>query len=113
LSPRTTPTLPPSVDFDTALSFDALTRRALRLAEEERPLYAALLRLLEDCEEAHEGPLERQQRRGASYRSLAAVAHLVEMGKDDRVRWYKLAERVPLSQRHCGHLLAKLKRAES
>jgi hypothetical protein len=33
------------------------------------------------------------------------------MTKDERVQWYSIAEAVPLSQRHAGHILSKLQKA--
>jgi hypothetical protein len=33
------------------------------------------------------------------------------MTKPERVQWYSIAEAVPLSQRHAGHILSKLQRA--
>ena len=101
-----------SVPFDASTPFDVLTRRALKLADDfVEPLYADLLRLLEDCEEAHTGALKRQQERGATYRQLAAAGHAAGMSTGQRVRWYHIAEDIPLSRRHVGHILSRLKRS--
>jgi hypothetical protein len=69
-----------------------------------------VLKLLEDCHEVPEvaGPLYRQQHAGATYKSLAAIGHRVEMDKAARTQWYWIAESMPLSQRHAGHILAAL-----
>ncbi len=40
----------------------------------------------------------------------ADVAHQAGMTKTERVQWYRVAERIPLSDRHAGHLLGRLKR---
>lgn len=32
------------------------------------------------------------------------------MTKAERVKWYRIAESIPLSQRHAGHILGILKR---
>jgi hypothetical protein len=72
--------------------------------------YATPLRLLETVGTAYFGPLEHQQRRGASYRQLCAVAHAVGMTKAQRVRWYRIAESIPLSRRCAGHILSQLKK---
>lgn len=94
------------VPFNPDLSFEELTGRALRMAGEVEAPYAALLRLLEDCESS---PLHAtEQQRGASYRSLAAAGHRAEMTKLMRTRWYRIAESVPLSQRHVGHIISRL-----
>jgi hypothetical protein len=98
--------------FEKAASFADLTRQAVALAESADPVYAPLLRLLASCYEASEadGPLFRHQRAGATYRSLAAIAYAAGFDKERRVGWYRLAESVPLSQRHAGHILSKLQR---
>jgi hypothetical protein len=89
-------------------SFGRLTRRAVALADEVDPLYGRLLRSLADCREASDGPLSRQQRRGATYRQLAHVGHLTGMTKAERGRWYRLVRRVPLTERHAAHLVERL-----
>jgi len=66
--------------------------------------------LVGSCHPAEDGPLGDQQRRGASYKSLAAIGHRVGMTKAERIQWYRIAEAVPLSQRHAGHILSRLKR---
>jgi hypothetical protein len=33
------------------------------------------------------------------------------MSKPERVQWYRIAEDIPLSQRHAGHILSKLQKA--
>lgn len=93
---------PPSADFET------LTKRAVMLSEDEPLLYRSLLQLLRDCEPLTE--FEDKQRRGVSYRQLAAIGHLASMSKSERIRWYRVAESVPLSDRHAGHMLGRLKR---
>ncbi len=99
-----------SVPFDASIPFDVLTRRALKLADGfVEPLYGNLLRLLEDCEEAHTGALKRQQVRGATYRQLAAAGHAVGMSTAQRAQWYRIAKDIPLSRRHVGHILGRLK----
>jgi hypothetical protein len=97
-------------DRDPPLGFSELTARALAMADfgETLPLYADLLRLLVDCEEAYSGPLYDQQKRGASYKQLAAIAYKVGMSKERRIGWYRLAESIPLSMRHAGHILKEL-----
>jgi hypothetical protein len=98
-----------SVPFDYFSDFEALTDRAVRMAEAVAEPYGFLLRRLADCYPVSDGPMCGQQRRGASYRSLAAIGHEVGMSKAERVQWYSIAESVPLSQRHAGHILKHLK----
>ena len=102
-------TQPGSVPFnEREHRFGEVTRRALRAAEKVPEPYAGMLRLLNDCEEVFIGRVAEQQRQGASYRQLAAAAHAAGLNKKQRVAWYRLAERLPLSRRHVGHILARL-----
>ncbi len=105
--PESAPTADPDrVPFPPDADFRVLTRRAVILADDVPLPYRSVLRLLRDCE-----PLtgfEEKQQRGASYRQLAYIGHLAGMSKPFS-RWYKIAESVPLSQRHAGHVLSKLK----
>jgi hypothetical protein len=96
--------------FDEDAGFEVLTDRALSMAEAVAEPYGYLLRQVADCYTAEDDPLHDQQRRGASYQSLAAIGHRVGMTKAERIQWYRIAESVPLSQRHAGHILSRLKR---
>ncbi len=107
---RTTNADTDRVAFESEVDFDELTYRALRAARDVPEQYARLLKLLDDCEEAHHGALVREQQRGASYKRLAAAGHKVKMTKAERVRWYRIAESIPLSDRHAGHILSELKK---
>lgn len=92
---------PPGTDFREA------TRRAQQRAASQPDGYGQLLALLQDC-----WPLEhlwREQERGASYKRLAAIGHQVGLDKAARVQWYRIAEEIPLSDRHAGHILKRLK----
>jgi hypothetical protein len=99
------------VPFDQFSDFEVLTDRALAMAAAVAEPYGYLLRQVADCYPASEGPLYDQQHCGASYRSLAAIGHMVGMTKAECVQWYSIAEAVPLSQRHAGHILSKLQKA--
>jgi hypothetical protein len=113
---RTTTQDSPRIDytnaFDKSGSFEDLTRQAVAMAEQVQEPYASVLRLLADCREVAEvaGPTYRQQFTGASFKSLAAIAHKVSMSYEERQRWYELCASIPLSQRHAGHILSKLQR---
>ena len=98
------------VPFDEDAYHEVLTERAVRMVEAVAEPYGLLLRQLADCHPAEDGPLRDQQRRGATYKSLAAVGHRVGMTKAERIQWYRIAEAIPLSQRHAGHILSRLKR---
>lgn len=97
----------PRVPFDAGDDFEECTRTALKIGAAGMP-FGPVLSLLADCR-----PLEHlahEQQRGASYKRLAAIGHLWGMSKAERVRWYRIAEDIPLSDRHAGHILARLKR---
>jgi hypothetical protein len=98
------------IPFDGDLLFEVLTACVLATAEGIDDPYSFLLRQVADCYPAEDGPLHDQQCRGASYRSLAAIGHQVGMSKGERVLWYRIAETIPLSQRHAGHILSRIKR---
>jgi hypothetical protein len=98
------------VPFDEDAFLEVLTDRAVTMAAAVAEPYGYLLRQLADCHPVEDGSLGDQQHRGASYKSLAAIGHRVGMTKAERVQWYSIAEAVPLSQRHAGHILSKLKR---
>jgi hypothetical protein len=98
------------VPFDEDASLEILTDRAVAMAEAVAEPYGFLLRQVADCEPAEDGPLRDQQRCGASSKSLAAIGHQVGMTKAECIQWYRIAESVPLSQRHAEHILSRLKR---
>jgi len=90
---------------DETADFAALTARALEYGGE----FAPVLNLLRDCWPA-EGRAH-EQGRGATYKRLAAIGHAFGMTKAERVRWYRVAESIPLSDRHAGDILAWSKRS--
>jgi len=98
----------PRIPYDaTGVDFEEVTRNALQLAGTDET-YGGVLSLLVDCY-----PLEHlayEQDRGASYKRLAAIAHAWGMTGPQRSGWYRCAESIPLSDRHAGHILSRLKR---
>jgi hypothetical protein len=100
------------VEFNTTDSFEGLTHRARGLAERVPEPYRTALEALKDCQAASTGRLDQEQKRGASYRRLAAIGHTLGLDKDGRVKLYRLAEKVPLTDRHAGHILSRLKARE-
>ena len=98
------------VPFDQLADFELLTDRAVAMAAAVAEPYAYLLRQVADCYPAESGSLYDQQCKGATYKTLAAIGYQVGMSKAERVQWYRIAEDVPLSQRHAGHILSRLKR---
>ena len=47
-------------------------------------------------------------REGATYKSLAYVAHRLGMEDEDRKAWYNIAQRLCLSQAHVGCIITRL-----
>jgi hypothetical protein len=94
----------PRIPYPVGTDFEAVTRQALRV---DGP-YASVLSLLVDCYPV--GYLAQEQARGASYARLAAIAHTWGMTKAERVGWYRVAEEIPLSDRHAAHILGRLKK---
>jgi hypothetical protein len=92
-------------------SFADLTQYAVCLAETVPEPYAPLLRMLASCYAVPESDttLYRAQHQGATYKQLAYVAHLAGMSKAQRTEWYRVAQSVPLSQAHAGHLIRELR----
>jgi hypothetical protein len=110
--PRPSPPPPddkPRIPYPTGADFNETTRAAL-LRAATGDVYGRVLSLLLDCLPLDGGPLAHEQSRGASYRRLAAIAHTWGMTKAERVGWYRVAEEIPLSDRHAGHILSKLKK---
>ena len=96
---------PARVPYPPCADFAALTGRAIEHGGE----FAPVLALLRDCWPAEH--LAHEQGRGATYKRLAAIGHAWSMTKAERVRWYRVAESIPLSQRHAGHILSRSKRS--
>jgi hypothetical protein len=98
---------PARVPYPTGTDFAEATRTALRIGACSMP-YGRLLSLLADCHPLDH--LAHQQECGASYKRLAAIAHTWGLTKEERIGWYRVAEDIPLSDRHAGHILYRLKR---
>jgi hypothetical protein len=101
---------PNRVPFDPFADFGSLTDRAVAMADAVAQPYSYLLGQLSDCHAAADGGLYDQQCRGATYKQLAAIGHQVGMSGAERAQWYDICRSVPLSQRHAGHILSRLKR---
>ena len=101
------------IDYDPELgipsTFDALTMRALESGVELEEPYRKLISLLTDCVSSGHGRQELKQRRGASFKQLAYAGYLAGLNKEERGRFYEIAQRVPLSDRHISHVIDKLK----
>jgi hypothetical protein len=105
---------PERIPFDEQLGyvdeFLVLTHRALSIRKREEEPYRSLLALLLDCPATDHGRRAERQCRGASYKQLAAIGHMVPLNKAERCRWYEIARSVPLSDAHASHILGELKR---
>ncbi len=101
------------IPYDVAPDeFDRVTARALRLAREVPEPFARLLRLLVGLHAEKHGRNWYAQQYGASYKQLALIAHKAGLSKAERVEWYRIAESVPLGQRHASHIIARLEEGE-
>jgi hypothetical protein len=98
---------PARVPYPPETDFQECTRTALKMGAVGHP-YGRVLSLLADCYPLCH--LAYEQERGATYKRLAAIAHLWGMTKPERIGWYRVAENIPLSDRHAGHILSHLKR---
>ncbi len=96
------------VPLGAPVDLERLTEEALRTAQREPPYAGRLLRLLADCEPLPH--LAHEQARGASYDSLDLIADLAGVHDDERLHWYRVAEAIPLTDRHAHHIVDKLKR---
>ena len=102
----------PRIEYPSDWQFQRLTGRARRVAREASDLTPTQKRLLEiaaTCEFRTHGKLAKQQTRGATYKQLAYIGHLAGMNDGERSAWYRVAESVPLSERHAGHIIATLR----
>ena len=102
---------PDRVSFPACTDFREATLSALRYSDNNHNIFADVLWLLADCEPRFDK--RREEQRGASYRRLAAIGHIVGMDKRTRSRWYDIARSIPLSDRHAGHIISRLKRSEA
>ena len=101
--------------FDSSLSFDELTDRAIEIANTLEEPYGQLVpHLLEGCKLSGFGCdplfLEEAKTVGAYCARVADVGHA--LGFDGRTRGslYKFAERVPLSDLHALHMINRARR---
>jgi hypothetical protein len=103
------------IPFDTTLSFDELTDRALEVAATLEEPYSELLPLLlEGCELPGFGCdpafIEKARTVGAYYARLADVGHALGFDGRARGRLYRFAKQVPLSDLHAVHITNRARR---
>lgn len=108
-APSPPPEEPERIPFAADLDPIEVARRVGSLVQELEYPYSAVLRLLSNYSPATHGRPQLQERRGATYRQLAAIAHTTPMSYEERMEWYRIAESVPLSQRAAAHILGRLK----
>lgn len=103
------------IHFDTSLSFEELTNRAIEIADTLGEPYDELVPLLlEGCELTGFGCdpafIEEAKTVGAYYARVADVGHALGFGGQMRGSLYKFAERVPLSDLHAIHMVNRARR---
>jgi hypothetical protein len=101
------------IAFEAArgVPFEELTRRAVDLAGELEEPYRFLFSLLEGCQAPDaQGPahLVEEATTGACYRRMAKVGRLLDLDGAGRMRLYRLAQGVPLSDLHARHWLRRV-----
>jgi hypothetical protein len=90
--------------------FEWLADAALRAAADNPDnVFGALLGLLDGCRPAPRHTAS--EARGPTYAQLRAVADALAMTPEQAHEWELLAESVPLSERHCLHILGALAEA--
>lgn len=90
--------------------FTDITTRAVEVAAKLPEPYSRLLELLADCKLVDLDSADF--RRGPTYRQLAYIGHRAGLDAGQRAYWYELAEAAGLTQRHAGHIIARLDEAE-
>ena len=113
-APRTSPRTEPRTVYEDGCVplplgsiVEELTTAAIERSGVIDELYGRLLLLLEDCYLLDH--VVHEQQRGASYKRLAYIAHLAGLNKEQRIGWYRVAESIPLADRHAGHIIKRLK----
>lgn len=87
-------------------AFREVTDTALRYRRRDAGgLFAELLGLLKDCAP---GPPGSGSAIGATFKQLALIGHLSNMDAQERRGWYEVAENIGLTQRHAGHIIARV-----
>lgn len=99
----------PRVPFEWDVPHEELVRRALLVAHDVLEPYASLLRLLSSYRGAVSPAMRREERRGPTYRLLAAIGHAAGMTPRQRRSWYRIAERAGLSARAGAYIFDRLK----
>lgn len=101
------------IHFETDLSFDELTARALEMAKNFGEPYDHIFSLLAGCEAPapDEGPeAVAEANTGAGYAVLADVGRALGLDKKGRYKIYRYGEQVSLTQRHARYLLREAER---
>ena len=103
------------IHFGTSLSFEELTDRAIEIADVLEEPYGELVSLLlEGCELSGFGCdlafIEAASTVGAFYARVADASHALGLDEQTRVRLYKFAMRVPLSDLHAVHMVNRARR---
>lgn len=89
--------------------FDDTTERALEIFRENACRAYTPLQYLEG---ATYPDVEALAMQGASYKSLAKIAHLMNLSEKQRQKWYTVAQEVYLSQAHAGTIIGRINETE-
>ncbi len=100
------------IPFETDLSFEELTARALEMAKDFEEPYDHIFSLLAGCEApAQDEDLHADEAQiGAGVAVLADVGRALGLDGRGRAPIYHYARQIPLTQRHARHLLREVER---
>jgi len=87
------------------VDFDRITAAALNLDPAYPAIHLQALLLLEGIRYWPESP---GQDKGASYKQLGLIAHKLGMTYSQRIGWYRVCERLQLTQDHAGYIIKHL-----
>lgn len=100
---------PDRIPFDPAIDHADRVFFALRWYADAPEPWRSVVMLLRDYPHASSGRREAKQRKGATWRQLAYVAHLAGMSREERREWYLIAESLGVSEAMAGHIIKRLK----
>lgn len=107
------------VDFSEAFArYDghaAVVEHVLEVAESIEAPFDRVLGMLRDLYPStlSDHNLTRAESVGVSYKQAAYISRLAGFDAGQRIQFYRLCERLPLSQRCGGHLISRLQQGEA
>ena len=87
------------------VEFDQITAAALNLDRAYPAIHLQALLLLEGIQNWPDSP---GQYKGATYKQLALISHKLGMTYQQHISWYRICERLQLTQDHAGYIIEHL-----